>query len=356
VYVEDLVGLTSQLISINSVSGNETEIADFIYNYLCKISHLTLERHNNTVIATNSSNKAKKIILAGHIDTVPANGNERPQISGNTIKGLGSVDMKGGIAVMIKLAELLTTSKYDTQYIFYESEEIEREKNGLFILKNTLPEYLAADAAVLLEPTNCIIEAGCQGIVQFQLQIKGKRAHSARPWMGHNAIYRSANIIEALRNYPKRDIEIDGCKFKESLQAVIINGGIATNVIPDLVELTASLRFAPDLNLEDAVSELNSYFEPILDKELGDSFRVIDTHPPAKPSLSDPAVNDLMNLIKEPAKAKLGWTDVALFAELGVPAINYGPGDSTLAHSKNEELETDQLDKAYNTLFKWLNG
>jgi succinyl-diaminopimelate desuccinylase len=349
----DLLTLTKRLCEINSVSGNEKFLADFIFEHLSEIKGLSLKRISNTIIAQNSNNSDPEIILAGHIDTVSPSGNEVPIIKDDVVFGLGACDMKGGISVMLALANVCSEFNVKTKFIFYESEEIELEKNGLRIIANLEPETLRADGAILLEPTKLQLELGCQGVVLFNLSIKGKKSHSARPWKGINAIYRASDFIEAVKNFPLREVALNTAVYKESLQAVKINGGSATNVVPDRVDLLLSYRYAPDLSKEGAVKKLTNYFKNFESLELGDEDTVLEARNGARPAKADGIFAKLFEMLNFKTVAKLGWTDVAFFSEQGTEAVNFGPGDPELAHGPDELVPKNELDKAYITLYEF---
>jgi succinyl-diaminopimelate desuccinylase len=285
-----------------------------------------------------------RVVLAGHLDTVPPNGNAVPKIDGTTLWGLGSTDMKGGLAVMLDLAGSVRRPNCDVTYVFYVAEEIAREHNGLLALANAEPGLLDASAAIVCEPTNSRVEAGCQGVLKADVTMVGQRAHVARPWTGRNAIHRLAPLLESVARWPGRVVEMDGCTYTESLQAVGVSGGVASNVLPDRVVLQLNYRFAPDQDAAAAGEALGETIAPWL--EAGDSFTVADSAPSA-PSVAQPSVP------RSPGKrcdrsgtGKLGWTDVAFFAERGIPAANFGPGDPELAHTAGEMITRTSLDEA----------
>ena len=258
--------------------------------------------------------------------------------------------MKGGLAVMLKLAKSVLTPRIDTTWIFYAREEVASKHNGLKEILREAPGLLEGDAAVLGEPTSAAIEAGCQGTMRFLLTLKGVRAHSATPWMGENAIHRLSGILEALHNYEHREPVIEGCRYREALQAVSVEGGVAGNVVPDLASLLINLRYAPDRSPEEADSHVRDFMAPFMTGE--DAIELVDAAPGALPGLSHPLLATLGEGLEK--RAKLGWTDVAFFAERGIPAINFGPGDATLAHTVDERVEKGNLESTYRTLKRLL--
>ncbi len=292
------------------------------------------------------------MVLAGHLDTVPPNGNAVPRTDGATLWGLGSTDMKGGLAVMLDLAGSVRSPNCDVTYVFYVAEEIAREHNGLLALANADPGLLDASAAIVCEPTNSRVEAGCQGVLKVDVVIAGQRAHVARPWTGRNAIHQLAPLLASVAGWPGRVVEIDGCTYTESLQAVGVSGGVASNVLPDRAMLQLNYRFAPDRDAPAAAEALRQIVTPWLEND--GSFTVADSAPSAPPSLSHPYLARLVSAARGPVTGKLGWTDVAFFAERGIPAANFGPGDPELAHTAGEMITRESLDEAREVLGRLL--
>ncbi len=351
-----LIKLTEQLIDIPSVSFSEGRIADFIFEFLSECSHLKVQRIGNCIIAENIvDGREATVCLAGHIDTVPPNNNDKSHYSDQKLYGLGAADMKGGIAVMLKLAVNLVKPHFNLKFIFYPCEEVDNKHNGLRQLHEADLNYLSCDSAILLEPTNGIIEAGCQGVVKLKILVKGKRSHSARPWMGLNAIHRSYKVIQGIADFKENRPIVDSLEFRETFQAVLVSGGIATNVVPDESVITASYRFAPNKNSDEAVEYIKNYLGLFIESSLGDKIEVLDVADAAYPGISNPILNRIVSVTKE-VRPKLGWTDVAFFSKLNVPAINFGPGDSSLAHSEDEYVTDVQLCNVYDSLFKSLEN
>lgn len=345
--------LTQSLIDIESVSGNEAKIADAVFAALEPFEHLHLIREGNAVIAMTNLERETRVLIAGHLDTVPVSGNlpsklmhfEREQV----IFGRGAVDMKGGIAVMLKLAAELASPKYDITWIFYDNEEVAADLNGLGRIAKNRPELLSGNFAVLCEPTSALVEGGCNGTMRVEIKTQGKAAHSARPWMGHNAIHDLAAALEILKNYEPQTIEVDGLEYRESLNAVLVSGGIATNVIPDQATLTVNYRFAPSRSVLDATAHLKEVFS-------GYEVTVTDQAEGARPGLDLPQAQEFIRATKTTPKPKYGWTDVARFSSLGIPAVNYGPGDPSLAHADNENVPVGHLFDCEAGLRAWLQG
>lgn len=337
----------AELVAIPSVSGNEKAIADHVEAKLRKAPWLEVARVADNVVARTSLAKPERVVLAGHLDTVP--GDQPASVRGATLSGLGAVDMKGGIAVMLDLALSLPEPRYDLTYVFYACEEVERERNGLLQLP---AELLEGSAAIVCEPTGCVVEAGCQGVLKAVVSLAGRRAHVARPWAGDNALHRLGPLLCALASWVPREPEVDGCRYRESLQAVRAKAGVASNVLPDRAELELNYRFAPDRDKDGAVGALREIVAGSLEGR--DSFAVTDFAPAAPPSLHHPLISALVAASEAPARAKLGWTDVAFFAERGVPAANFGPGEPELAHTPYEQLSLSSLERARRVLGRLL--
>lgn len=346
----DLLARCAALVDVPSVSHQETALADLVEATLRAVGSLDVERVGDNVVARTALGRPLRLLLAGHLDTVPANGNERARIEGDVLWGLGSADMKGGLAVMLSLAEAVAEPAVDVTYVFYVGEEVAQEHNGLLHLAAARPDLLVADAAVLGEPTGTVIEAGCQGTLRVEVTLAGERAHTARPWMGRNAIHRLAPVLARVAAYAERRPVLDGCEYREALQAVRVEGGVAGNVVPDRATVVLNHRFAPDRSVDEAVAHVRSVLGDALDVDGGDTFAVVDASTPAPPALDHPLLGSLLARTGAPARAKLGWTDVSFFAARGVPATNFGPGDPTIAHTAGEHVDRAQLETAYGVL------
>jgi succinyl-diaminopimelate desuccinylase len=343
----DPVALTRALVDIESVSGDEKEITDAVEVALRGAPHLTVQRAGNVVRAFTNLGRPRRVILAGHLDTVPINQNFPSTLDGDRLLGCGTSDMKSGAALMLHLALTVPEPTDDVAYLFYDCEEIEAERNGLNVIGRTHPEWLAADFAVLLEPTYGLVEAGCQGSLRAVIAVRGRRAHSARAWMGVNAIHGAAAVLARLADYRPRQPIIDGCEYHEGLNAVRIRGGIAGNVIPDQCEIEVNFRFAPDRTVGEAIAHLRDIFA-------GYDLEVVDQSAAAPPGLGTPAAREFLAAVGTTPVAKLGWTDVARFAGLGIPALNYGPGDPNLAHAPDEQVELAKITEGAGVLRRWL--
>ncbi|HUY62926.1 MAG TPA: succinyl-diaminopimelate desuccinylase [Acidimicrobiales bacterium] len=346
----DLLATVAELVGVPSVSGQEDALADLVEQRLRACAFLEVERIGATVVARSSFGRSRRLLLAGHLDTVPPFGAVEARLEHDAVSGLGAVDMKGGLAVMLSLADDLESAALDATLCFYACEEVERDANALFRLASTRPEVLAADAAVLGEPTGGVVEAGCQGTMRAEVRLRGRRAHTARPFTGSNAIHRLLPVLDALGRYSPRPVDLDGCRYTEQLQAVRIEGGVAGNVVPDVAVVTVNYRFAPDRDVAAAEDELRSLFAPGLDEAQGDELVVIDSAAGATPGLTHPLLGSLVEASGAEARAKVGWTDVATIAALGIPATNFGPGDPLLAHTPDERVSRQELEHARRVL------
>ncbi|MER7005175.1 succinyl-diaminopimelate desuccinylase [Dactylosporangium sp. NPDC000555] len=345
----DPVALTRALVDIESVSGNEAEIADRVEEALAA-TDLKVERFGHTIVARTELDRPQRVVLAGHLDTVPLHDNFPSRTEDGLMWGCGTADMKAGTAIALHLAVTEAAPRHDVTYVFYECEEVDSARNGLRILADRNPHLLTdASFAVLLEPTHGLIEGGCQGTQRVLVRTSGKRAHSARSWLGENAIHKAAPILERLRRYRERIVTIDGCEFHEGLNAVRITGGVAGNVIPDECVVEVNFRFAPDRDEAAAADHVREVFE-------GFEVEFVDSAPGALPGLDAPAARELLAATGRPPRAKLGWTDVARFAVLGIPGLNYGPGDPNLAHKQDEHVEIDKIVEGAEVMRRWLRA
>jgi succinyl-diaminopimelate desuccinylase len=345
----DPVVLTRTLVDIESVSRDEKAIADCVEDVLRQAPHLHTERHGNTVMARTDLGRDQRVVLAGHLDTVPLNDNFPSTVVDDLIYGCGTSDMKSGVALALHLAATLPEPGYDVTYLFYEAEEIESQFNGLQLVSQEHPEWLRADFALLLEPTYGVVEAGCQGTLRARIRTHGRRAHTARAWRGVNAIHAAGEVLRRLADYRPRTVTIDGCTYREGLNAVRITGGVAGNVVPDECVVEVNLRFAPDRTEPQAVAHVREIFA-------GFDVEVTDSAPGALPGLGAAPAREFLTAVGAEPAAKLGWTDVARFSALGIPALNYGPGDPALAHAPDEHVEIGKIRDGAATLHRWLTS
>ncbi|MDQ3484323.1 MAG: succinyl-diaminopimelate desuccinylase [Actinomycetota bacterium] len=344
----DIVDLTAALVDIESVSGNEKTITDTVEQALADVAWLDLWRHQNSLVARTALGRAERVIIAGHVDTVPLNANLPSRNDGELLHGLGSCDMKGGVAVGLALAASLAAPNRDVTYVFYEAEEVEADRNGLTLISAERPDVLEGDFAILMEPSNAQVEAGCQGTMRVDVTTTGTRAHSARSWNGVNAIHAAGEVLDRLQAYQPRRPEIDGLRFHEGLNAVYVVGGIAGNVIPDACTVSVNYRFAPDRSVAAAEAHLRDIFSEF-------DVEVRDSAPGALPGLDRPAAAAFLAAVGGAAAPKFGWTDVSYFSSLGVPAVNFGPGNPELAHTQAEHVPLAQLRSCLDVMTTWLS-
>lgn len=352
----DLLSRASELIAIPSLSHQEQAIADHVHDVLVKECPFGVTRIGNNVVARSDLGRSQRLIIAGHLDTVAPNANSTPRRDGDVLWGLGAADMKGTLAVMLHLATGLRDPAVDVTWCFYATEEVEQRHNGLLAVWRERPELLAADAAVLGEPTDGFVEAGCQGTMMIKVTLGGIRAHTARPFTGRNAIHRMAHVLERVATWPVRRVTLDGCEYAEQLQAVSVQGGIARNVVPDMATVVVNYRFAPDRDSATAREIVTEIIGDAVESEAGDQLEVVDAAEGAPPALGQPLLQQLVQRSGQPPRAKVGWTDVASFWSHGVPAANFGAGDPLLAHHPEERVTKQSLLRVHDTLHELLSG
>ncbi|WP_228981867.1 succinyl-diaminopimelate desuccinylase [Streptomyces sp. DH12] len=349
----DGAALTAALVDFPSVSGTEKPLADAIEEALRTLPHLTVDRYGNNVVARTFLGRAERVVLAGHIDTVPIADNVPSRLDADGVLwGCGTSDMKSGVAVQLRIAATVPAPNRDLTFVFYDNEEVAAHLNGLGHVAAAHPEWLEGDFAVLLEPSDAQVEGGCQGTLRVHLRLTGERAHSARSWMGSNAVHAAAPVLARLAAYEPRRPVIDGLEYHEGLNAVGISGGVATNVIPDECTVVVNFRYAPDRTAAEAEEHVREVFA-----DCGVAEFVVDDHSGgALPGLSHPAAAAFMAAVGGSAKPKFGWTDVARFSALGVPAVNYGPGDPIYAHKRDEHVAVDRIAHCERRLYDWLTA
>ncbi len=346
----DPIELTAALVDIPSESRSEGRIADEVETALREqTSGFEIIRNGDAVLARTALGRPSRVLLAGHLDTVPVAGNLPSRLEGGELHGCGTADMKSGDAVFLHLAATVTEPVHDLTLVFYDCEEIDSAANGLGRIERELPDWLAADVAILGEPTAGFIEAGCQGTLRVVIGAAGTRAHSARSWLGDNAIHKLGAVLDRLAGYRARSVDIDGCEYREGLSAVRVDGGVAGNVIPDAASVTVNFRFAPDRSLDGALDHVHEVFDG-----LDVTIERTDAAAGALPGLSAPAAAALVEAAGGQVRAKYGWTDVSRFAALGIPAVNYGPGDPNLAHRRDERVPVAAITAAVEMLRRYL--
>ena len=345
----DLLDLAAELVDVPSESHEEGPLADLFEKRLRDASQLVVDRIGDNVVARSDLGHKHRIVIAGHLDTVPANGNQHARIEGDRLFGLGACDMKGGLAAQLATAIAIDKPKVDVTFVFYSGEEVAAKYNGLKQLFETHPKLVDGDVALLGEPTSAAIEAGCQGTLRVKALFEGQRAHTARPWKGRNAIHRLGPVLQTLEQYEGRRPVVDGCEYREAMQAVYVEAGVAGNVVPDAANLTVNYRYAPDRTSEQAeahVAEVLGEYDQL----------IVDDHAlPAMPALTHPLLRQLISRNNLEVRAKLGWTDVARFAVNGIPASNFGSGDASIAHTQGEFVERHEIELVHSALMDLLN-
>lgn len=358
----DVLTLTRALVDVPSVSGTEGPLADAVETALRGLGGLEVVRIGNCVLARTDLGRDTRVVLAGHLDTVPIADNVPSRLETvdgeERLYGCGTSDMKAGDALMLRVAGLFgvpgAQPAHDLTFVFYDNEEVEAVRNGLGQVARELRGWLYGDLAILLEPTDGDVEGGCQGTMRVVLTVPGTRSHSARSWLGRNAIHGAAPILATLAAYEAREVDIDGLHFREGLNAVAIEGGVAGNVVPDECRVTVNFRFAPDRDEDAAEAHVREVFADAL--AAGVTLEVTDMSGGALPGLSEPAAAAFVAAVGRPARAKLGWTDVARFAAFGIPAVNYGPGDPNQAHQRGEHVRVARLQPAEDALVAYLTA
>ncbi|PKQ18317.1 MAG: succinyl-diaminopimelate desuccinylase [Actinobacteria bacterium HGW-Actinobacteria-8] len=355
--------LTRALIDIPSVSGDEARIADEVESTLRACDHLDVTRLGDAIVARTTLGRTERVIIAGHLDTVPIKDNVPSELSadGTEVIGRGAVDMKAGVAVQLALAVELVAPTRDITWVFYDNEEVEASRSGLGRIVRERPDLLVGDFAILGEPTSAVIEGGCNGTLRCEVTLHGRAAHSARAWRGVNAIHLAAPLLTALTAHDAASVEVDGLVYREGLNAVRVAGGIAGNVIPDACTVTINYRFAPGSDLGQAKERVIAFIDTAFEgAEVSRDIVWTDESAAARPGLDAPLARDFVAAVAatgaDAPRAKLGWTDVARFGELGIPAVNFGPGDPELAHASGdlERCPIDHMRSCHTALKAWL--
>ncbi len=345
----DVVALTAAVCDIESVSDGEGPLADAVEAALRPLQHLSVDRDGDTVVARTDLGRTERVVIAGHLDTVPVAGNLPTRREGELLFGRGTTDMKGGVAVALRLAATVPAPARDVTYLFYDHEEVEAAKNGLGRVARNAPHWLAGDFAILMEPSGAVVEGGCNGTMRVGVTVRGRAAHSARSWLGSNAIHEAGEVLARLRAYEPRQVEVDGLVYREGLNAVFVAGGIAGNVVPDRCTVTVNYRFAPSRTEAEAEAHLRELFAPY-------EVSLLDSSPGARPGLTHPAAAAFVAAVGGEPRPKYGWTDVARFSALGVPAVNFGPGDPSMSHTDDEHVPVEQLVACEERMRAWLTA
>jgi succinyl-diaminopimelate desuccinylase len=335
--IPDLAARTLELVDLPSESRHEAGIVALVRELV------PLEPLYDDGDVLLYGDPEAPVLLAGHLDTIPAQGNIPGRLADGAVHGLGASDMKGGIAVMIELARAGASGRY----VFFNREEVPVSESPLPALFAT-PLLDGIRLAVVLEPTDCILHAGCLGNIQARVTFHGESAHSARPWTGVNAIHELVRGLEELVRLEPLDVELDGLIFREVVSAVRVEGGIASNVIPAAASVELNFRYAPGRTRADAEARLRELV-PHGEVEL------LSNSPSAPPALGNPLARKLRDLVPDVAP-KQAWTPVAQFAEQGIDAINYGPGATAYAHKVDEQIPVANLEQCYATLRSFLDS
>ncbi|MDO5634302.1 MAG: succinyl-diaminopimelate desuccinylase [Micrococcus sp.] len=364
----DVAELTATLLDVYSVSDHETPLADAVETALGRLEGLAVQRIGDTVIARTQRGRDTRVILAGHLDTVPlpttagARGIVPSTWDGDVLYGRGAVDMKSGVAVQLALAGLFGRGAagtpapvHDITWVFYDHEEVDSARSGLARVAREAPELLAGDFAVLLEPTDGVVEGGCNGTNRYVITFRGVAAHSGRAWRGHNAIHDAAALLQVLQDYDPVTVSVEGLDYREGLNAIRMAGGVAGNVIPDTCTVEVNYRFAPDKTLQQAHDHVREVFAQA-GVDWDAQVEIVDASPAARPGLDRTAAAEFVAAVGGEPKPKYGWTDVARFSELGVPAVNFGPGDALLAHTDDEHVHRDAIHACLAALRTWLSA
>lgn len=350
----DVAELAFSLVNFPSVSREEAPLVNQIEDIWRGYRHLQVTRVGNTLVASTNLGRAQRVIVAGHIDTVPIkdNGYARwiEEEGQPALWGRGSVDMKSSVAVLLHLSAILTAPKVDVTWVVYDCEEIEETANGLRKLITERPDLLAGDLAIIGEPTSGNIEAGCNGTLRVKVSTRGITCHSARAWVGKNAIHGAAPILTALATYQPETVEIDGLAYRECLNATWIEGGVARNSLPDSCVVTVNYRFAPNKTGAQALAEVECVFAGI-----PCNITVDDLAEGALPGLGSELGQRLSELAGGQVYPKYGWTDVARFTALGIPALNFGAGDPLRCHTDDEACEVSQIYRVCKVLKDFLS-
>lgn len=359
--LDDAPELTGRLCAIESVSGNEGVIAEALVHVLERISggpgpDLEILRDGDTIVARTHLGLPDRIVIAGHLDTVPVEDNlppRRTSLAGNdgadvdVVWGRGACDMKAGVAMALVAAAKLRTPAHDVTWVFYDHEEVDASLNGLGRVSRNHPDWLDGDFAILGEPSNASVEGGCNGTIRVNVTTTGVRAHSARAFMGVNAIHAAAEVLARLAEFEPESVRVDGLDYQESLSAVKISGGVAGNVVPDECVIAVNYRFAPSKSAAEAEGFLRRFFT-------GFEVEVTDSAEGARPGLDRPIARAFIDALGVEPAPKLGWTDVSRFSALGVPAVNFGPGNPLYAHKSDEHVRVDEVLMATTILHSYL--
>lgn len=342
-----LVDTLAWLVDIPSETGNEDRICGEIAARLAPKLGEALLRSRDSLIVGRRTGKPL-VLLVGHLDTVPAQGQPPARVEGGRLHGLGASDMKAGLAVMIHLLEAVESDRHDVIGVFYSGEEGPSAGNALEPLLTGHDWLAEAGFAVVLEPCDGEIQIGCNGVVNAVVTFRGHAAHSARPWLGDNAITKAGRWLSRMHDLAPVPHLIDGLEYREVMSVTRASGGIATNVIPAEFSLHLNYRFTPDLSPDQARERVAEVCAE------ADSVEVVDLAPAGPVDSSHPLVAELVAASGARLAPKQGWTDVARLGAHGIPAVNFGPGETALAHQRAESVRLDDLRVVYEALVRAL--
>jgi succinyl-diaminopimelate desuccinylase len=340
----------AEIVSIHSVTGNEGRLCTAIAERLLPIWTMQgVTRIGNALIVGQQTGRPI-ITLFGHLDTVPLQDNGDPVVSGGRMAGLGTTDMKSGLAVMIHLLEddAVRTGPYDVVGVFYDREEGPADENGLEEVLDKAPWLADSEFAVVLEPTDLRVELGCNGTMNADVVFEGKAAHSARPWLGENAVTKAGEWLASMHQRQPGSVVIDGLEFREVFSVTRAEGGVANNVLPANLRLNLNYRFPPIYSLDEAEDRLRRVAAD------ADWIVVTDRAPAGEVVQANPHLDRLVAVSGAERSGKQGWTDVARLSGRGIPAVNYGPGDPALAHQQAESVELANVDRCLAVMREFL--
>ena len=344
--VDDLVGL----IRVPSVTGEEEALCTLLARRLSpRFGADALVRIGNSLVVGRPTGNPL-ITLYGHLDTVPEQENLEPRVEGGRVFGLGASDMKSGLAVMLGLLEdgAPAATRYDVAGVFYDREEGPAADNGLEEVLDSVPWLSSAALAVVLEPTDLRVELGCQGAINATVSFLGAAAHSARPWLGENAVTRAAPwLMEMAARLPER-VSVGGLEYHETFTVTTATAGVAPNVVPPRFDLNLNYRFPPDRTPAQAEARVREV------AAAADEVVIVDLAPAAPVPGSNPHLDRLVEASGGDPRGKQAWTDVARLAARGIPAVNYGPGEAAQAHTSGESVAIANLEAAFEVLHRFL--
>ncbi len=349
--MSDIVSTLVDLIDIPSEVGDEGRLCTSLAERLMETWGIDgVERLGNSLIVGKRSQRPL-VLLVGHIDTVPGQGQGRAAIQEGRVVGLGASDMKSGLAVMVHLLEdpSVRLGPYDVVGVFYDREEGPADENGLEPVLERAPWLSDAEFAVVLEPTDLELQVGCVGTINATVRFEGHSAHSARPWLGENAITKAGSWLAELHARRPESIIIDGLEFKEVFSVTTASGGVARNIIPAGFDINLNYRFAPNKTLDEAEARLREVAAS------ADLIEIVDRAPAGPVPAGNPHFERLASLSGAARTPKQAWTDVARLAQYGIAAVNYGPGETAQAHQVAESVALDNLRVAYEALFRLLS-